>query len=478
MGHSMRDDLKSYPVYKDSGVPWLGQVPAHWDIRRTKTLLRERGEKGFPNEPLLAATQNKGVIRKDLYENRTVLALKDLHLLKLVRVGDFVISLRSFQGGIEYARDQGIISPAYTILYPIQVQNHGFLAWLFKTRPFIEGLTLFVTGIRQGQNIDYDRFGRSELPLPSIPEQSAIVRFLNHADRRIQRYIRAKKKLIALLNEQKQAIVHRAVTRGFDPKVRLKPSEVEWLGEVPMHWRVRRLGQVARSFRTGPFGSILHQSDYIEGGIPLVNPTHMKNGSIVEDVECSVPTTTADRLSSYRLELHDLVFSRRGELGRCVLVRDREVGWLCGTGSIRVRVAYDGIEPEYLIRALQVPWVGGYLSLFSIGATMESLNTGILKEVPLLLPPVHEQRELLDYLSIETKNIDRTVEDAGKEINLLHEYRTRLMAEVVTGKLDVREVAARLPEEIEESEPLDEGEVIGEEEAKGEGEDLDAEALA
>ena len=126
-----------YPAMKDSGVEWLGDVPAHWGEKRIKTVLRERSEKGYPDEPLLAATQTKGVVRKEQYENRTVVALNDLNLLKLVRVGDFVISLRSFQGGIEYAREQGIISPAYTILYPFDPKNHDYLTWLFKSRPFI-----------------------------------------------------------------------------------------------------------------------------------------------------------------------------------------------------------------------------------------------------------------------------------------------------------------------------------------------------
>ena len=182
----MIDGLKPYPKMKDSGVPWLGEVPEHWELRRTKTLLRERVEKGHPDQPLLAATQSKGVVRKEQYENRTVLALKDLHLLKLVRVGDFVISLRSFQGGIEYAREQGIISPAYTILYPVHKDLHGYLARLFKSRPYVENLSLYVTGIRQGQNIDYEKLSRSVLPLPPLPEQAAIVRFLDHADRRIR----------------------------------------------------------------------------------------------------------------------------------------------------------------------------------------------------------------------------------------------------------------------------------------------------
>ncbi|MDX9956464.1 MAG: restriction endonuclease subunit S, partial [Anaerolineae bacterium] len=199
--------LSRYPAYKDSGVPWLGEIPAHWELRKTKYLFEERSEKGFPDEPLLAATQTKGVVRKEEYENRTVLALKDLHLLKLVRVGDFVISLRSFQGGIEFARHQGIISPAYTILYPINPDHQPFYGYLFKSRPYVQDLSLFVTGIRQGQNIDYQRLKNSPLPVPPPDEQRAIARFLEAIDRLTRRYISAQRRLIALLTEQKQALI-------------------------------------------------------------------------------------------------------------------------------------------------------------------------------------------------------------------------------------------------------------------------------
>ena len=134
----MISSLKPYSEMKDSGDAWLGEVPAHWEIRRTKTLLAERSEKEAPDEPLLAATQTKGVVRKEQYENRTVVAMKDLHLLKLVRIGDFVVSLRSFQGGIEHAREQGIISPAYTILYPIERAHQPYLAQVFKSKPYVD----------------------------------------------------------------------------------------------------------------------------------------------------------------------------------------------------------------------------------------------------------------------------------------------------------------------------------------------------
>ena len=213
----MIEGLKPYAEYKESGLPWLGRCPAHWNLRRMKILFHQRVQKGYPDERLLAATQTKGVVRKEDYENRTVTAQKDLHLLKLVQPGDYVISLRSFQGGIEYAHHRGIISPAYTILKPGKSAGSGFYTHFFKAKPFIDSLSLFVTGIREGQNVDYERLSRAEMPLPPDDEQVAIVRFLDHANRKIDGFIRAKRKLIALLGEQKQAIIHRAVTRGLNP---------------------------------------------------------------------------------------------------------------------------------------------------------------------------------------------------------------------------------------------------------------------
>ena len=200
----------------------------------------------------------------------------------------------------------------------------------------------------------------------------------------------------------------------------------------------------------------------------------MSHGRILEDKRCSVPPAVAARLSNYLLEKHDLIFSRRGELGRCALVRDREAGWLCGTGSIRVRIAYGGIEPEYLIEALQVRWVGEYLSLSSVGATMDSLNTGILQRVPVLLPPITEQRVLLARIAEECRCIDSASASAEGEISLLREYRTRLIADVVTGKLDVRAAAAKLPEETDAPEPLDHAEDV----VKGDEETEDADLNA
>ena len=308
--------LDPYGAVKDTGVEWMDTVPAHWELIRIKNLLFQRLEKGHVHEPLLAATQEKGVVRKERYEHRTVVATKDLELLNLVRKGDFVISLRSFQGGIELARDQGIISPAYTILYPCERSHAQYLAYLFKSQTFVDSLSLFVTGIREGQNIDYARFSRSYLPLPPLTEQRSIVRFLDHAERRIQRYIRVKRKLIALLEEQKQAIIHQAVTGQIDvrtgrPHSVYKDSGVDWLEKIPEYWSVVRLKFVAEKIV-----DCLHETPkYSETGeFPAIRTADVSPGVVRLESARRIDEREYLRWTE-RLEPvpNDILYSREGE---------------------------------------------------------------------------------------------------------------------------------------------------------------------
>ena len=163
---------------KESGIEWLGKIPAHWGVRKIKNCLQERSEKGYPNEPILCATQSRGVIPQDMYDNRVVVVNKDFDKLKLVKCGDFVISLRSFQGGIEYAYYQGIISAAYTILTPKDKRNSEYFKHLFKSHDFIQLLQTCVTGIREGQNINYAMLAKHFIPIPPIEEQQKIVLYI------------------------------------------------------------------------------------------------------------------------------------------------------------------------------------------------------------------------------------------------------------------------------------------------------------
>jgi type I restriction enzyme S subunit len=461
-------DLKPYPRMNDSGVEWLGEVPDHWALRRTKTVLQQRVEKGFPDEPLLAATQTKGVVRKEKYENRTVLALKDLHLLKLVREGDFVISLRSFQGGIEYARERGIISPAYTVLHPVDTGSQGFLAWLFKSKPYIENLSLFVTGIRQGQNIDYENLSRSRLPLPPVREQAAIVRFLDYADRRIRHYIRAKQKLVKLLQEQQQAIIHRAVTRGLDPDVPLRDSRVEWLGEVPEHWDVVTLRRVIHRAIDGPH----HSPEYVDDGIPFLSARNIKpDGWSLSDAKYITEADYHEFSRRVAPERGDVLYTKGGTTGvaRVVDLDSRFQVWV----HIAVlKVVESRIVPGFLAMALNSPRCYEQSQLLTRGATNQDLGLARMKGIYLSVPPKWEQAEILDYLDRELGVLRGALEGAHREIDLLRELRTRLIADVVTGKLDVRDVAARLPND---EDSIDAGAGLDDEEPDLEDSELDAE---
>ena len=439
----MFTDLKPYPEYADSGITWLGQLPAHWRVHRVKSLLREQVTKDHPGESLLAATQSRGVIRKSDYGTRTVTAQKDLHLLKLVEVGDFVISLRSFQGGIERAFDRGIISPAYTVLHLHNIQQRNYLTLLFKSRPFVDGLTLCITGIREGQNVDYARLSRDGLPVPPADEQASIVKYLGHANARINRAIVAKRKLIALLEEQKQAIINQAVTRGLDPDVTFRHSGVEVPREMPSHWRVVALKRMLRALvdcehKTAP---------YFEGGVHhVVRTTAVRNGRLEW---AGTYTTSAEAFGIWTQrgmpEAGDVVFTREAPAGEACLVPPGHNVCL-GQRTVLMKLDRANFDAQFLVHQIYVGPARQRIQVATQGSTVGHFNMDDIGWMPVFVPPLAEQCQITRHIAESTQVLEVTIGRAAQEIDLLREFRTRLTADVVTGQLDVREAAAQLPE--------------------------------
>ena len=449
--------VRPYSKYRDSGLRWLGAIPAHWDLVRTKHLFSERVEKGFPDEPLLAATQTKGVVRKEHYENRTVVASKDLHLLKLVEKGDYVISLRSFQGGIEYAHIRGIISPAYTILKSSSQAKPDFFRFFFKSRAFVDALTLFVTGIRQGQNIDYSRLSREPLPVPSEEEQLKIGTFLRPFVAKINQLIRAKQDLIRLLNEQKQAIIHRAVTRGLDPNVRLKPSGIDWLGDVPEHWEVIRL---ARVISDGPKNGISPAIDE-RGTIESFSISAIRDGKV------EVRPSDIKYIVDYKEALNHAYSLLRGDV---LLVRGNGNIRLVGKSGLVENDMPRRVYPDLLMRVRVTPrclpqYLIALLNDSTGRAQIETaartavgtfkINNQQVRQLSFAFPPVTEQWQILSSLAETIAPGKSAAHRAADEVTLLRDYRTRLIADVVTGKLDVRGVELPAVDELEELQALD-----------------------
>lgn len=430
----MKNPLK-YSSYKDSEVEWLHEIPSHWKIVKAKRIFHEITIKNHPDEPLLAATQTKGVIPKSLYENTTVTATKNFETLKFVRKGDFVISLRSFQGGIEYAHYQGIISPAYTILKPQEEVMHNYYRYLLKSKHYISGLTLLVTGIREGQNIDTGKFKDSFLPLPSKEEQTKIAAFLDFKLAKINRFIYKKKQLIKLLNEQKAAIINQAVTKGLYPNAKMKPSGIKWLGDIPEHWipkRIKYLGKAIIGLTYSP--SEITDSGY---GTLVLRSSNVQNGKITYD-DCVYVTTEVPKDKITRIG-DILICSRNGSInlvGKNALINEQASNQTFGA----FMTIFRSQNYEYLHYFFNSSSFKAQSGLF-FTSTINQLTTGILNNIIVSMPEsIDEQIEIVNFIKSETKVIDQTISTIEKEIALVEEYKTALIAEAVTGKIDVRDV--------------------------------------
>jgi type I restriction enzyme S subunit len=285
-------------------------------------------------------------------------------------------------------------------------------------------------------------------------------------DRRIRRYIRAKQKLIKLLEEQKQAIIHRAVTRGLDPNVRLKPSGVEWLGDVPEHWEVEKLKFVKKpapnSFVDGPFGSNLKSEHYVVAGDAYV----VESGFITSGcfVQKEFKTITAGHFATIKRSEcagGDIIIAKIGaRYGMAGVLPDLDKPAVVSGNSLKLTVNPAIASNRYVHAALLTARALGALETIVNATAQPALSLGALNDLALPIPPLPEQSTIMLAVDGETIRFDATIERAHREISLFREYRTRLIADVVTGKLDVREVAARLPDEAEEPEPLDKADAL------------------
>ena len=438
--------LKPYESYRENFELWLNEIPSNWSSVKIKYIFKERSEKGYPSEPLLVASQNMGVVPKFVYGSRTVEATKDLHLLKLVCISDFVISLRSFQGGIEYAYYRGIISPAYTVMIPSKNINENYFRHLAKSKAFIQLLQMCVTGIREGQNVDYCKLKNFKLPLPSAKEQDQIVKYLDWQTSKINKLINGKKKQIELLKEQKQAVINQAVTKGLDPNVEMKDSGVAMVGTIPKNWTVilsKRLYKENIRKWSDKNVTVLSLSQK-DGLLPSKN---MK--------ERSMKTSTYE---NWKLVLpEDLVLNRfKAHLG--VFFRSNYTGI--------VTFHYGVYEPVENVSSLYYEYLfhsNPYKIIFagrSNGMTvgLQNLSNQNFYNVYALYPPLEEQQQIVDYITETTTKIDQIISKAQSEIDLVLEYKTRLISDVVTGQVDVRNVVVpefvveEVVEDVEETE--------------------------
>lgn len=458
-------NLPTYRETKDSGVEWLGAVPAHWKVRRLGQIgTFSKGRGGNKDDEVAVGVPC--VRYGDLYTtheyfirgSRSAIPERLASEYTPARFGDVLFATSG------ETLDE--IGKSAVCLIPSEARCGGDILIFRCGQPADARYMGYATGAwpataqkaRMGRGVTVmhiygDQLKRLAIALPPIAEQTAIVRFLNYVDRRIRRYVRAKEKLIALLEERQQAVIHQAVTGQIDIRARTgqpypayRDSGVEWPREVPAHWPEGALGTASNSVQTGPFGSQLHASEYVAGGVPVINPSHLTEGRIAPDHSVTVTERKAAVLSRHRLAPGDVVMARRGDIGRSALVRSRQAGWICGTGSLRIRPRTTMCSPEYLLLVLSSPGSRDALELASVGSTMSNLNAEIVSRLRICLPPLPEQVAIAEFCQGVADRHSAATDRTRRQIALLGEFHTRQLADVVTGKLDVRDAAAALPE--------------------------------
>lgn len=418
--------MEKYNEYKDSGVQWLGEIPSHWELLKMKYAFKERSEKNHPNEEPLCATQSRGVIPQSLYEGRVVVVNKGFEGLKLVKVGDFVISLRSFQGGIEYAYYQGIISAAYTVLQPKESDMAPYFKYMFKSHDYIQLLQTCVTGIREGQNINYPLLAKKAVPIPPMEEQHAIVSYLDTKCSKLDTFISNKEKEITLLQEMKQRVITDAVTRGLNPNVKFKPTNIPWLPEIPEYWKIKRAKNMFKKEQR----PIQYDDEIV---------TCFRDGEVTlrKNRRTSGFTEATDYSHYQHICKGDLVIHQMDAFAGSSGVSDSD-GMETPVLSV-CTPKIEGIDNYYYAHVLRIMGKNGFILSLYRGIRERSsdfrFDTFIKQWLPV--PPIEEQHAIVSYITERVEKIDSLVEKLSKEIECIKEYKQRLISDVVTGQIKV-----------------------------------------
>ena len=422
---------KSHLSCRDSEITSLGKVPDHWKVAKLRSILKATTERNMPNLPLLSVVREKGVILRDLEdsdENHNVIP-EDLSNYKVVRKGQFAMNkMKAWQGSYGVSRLEGIVSPAY-FTYDVNGVTGDFFHNAIRSRAYIPFFTQASDGVRIGQ-WDLSPARMREIPflVPPPGEQAGIVWYLDDADQRIRAYVGAKERLIALLEEERQAVIHQAVTRGLDPNVKLKPSGVEWLGDVPEHWDVRRL----KSFYT-------ETEERSRTGLEELMSVSHKTG--VTPRKQNVTMFLAETNEGYKVcRPGDIVVNTMWAYMAALGV-SRQVGLVSPSYGVYRPIKQGIFNFEFVDALLRTEIYRTAYLMLSKGITESRLRlyADSFLGIQWILPPPEEQAAIVRHIDKATSEIDAAIDRARRQIELMEEYRTRLIADVVTGKIDVRE---------------------------------------
>ena len=427
-----------YPRYKDSGVEWLGEVPEHWGVRRLGYYFTDRRERVSDSEfPPLSVTKD-GVVP----QLETAAKTNDGDNRKKVCRGDFVINSRSDRKGSSgVSALNGSVSLINTVLEPAEQINATYVHHLLRSQPFQEEYYRYGKGIVADLwSTNYSDMRNILLAMPPKAEQAIIAAFVEHERTKIDALTAEQRRLIGLLKEKRQAVISYAVTKGLDSDAPMKPSGVEWLGDVPAHWRVEKMKWVAR-MESGhtPDKKIPEYWENCEiPWISLNDTGFLKDNDYISETAFQVNHLGIANSSARLLPLGTVVFSRDATIGRCAIttrpmaVSQHFIAWICD----------EMILPEFLL--LRLRSMTQELDRLTTGATLKTIGMPDVRTLVTPVPPVSEQVEIVAAVRAETARIDSLIDQAERAIALLQERRTALISAAVTGKIDVRGLAEQV----------------------------------
>jgi type I restriction enzyme S subunit len=435
----MKTNMQKYPAYKDSGVEWLGEIPKDWKSERLASILNNVAERNRTDLPLLSITRERGVILRDLdneEENHNFIP-DDLTNYKVLRKGQFGMNkMKAWQGSYGISAQDGIVSPAYFIFQLRDDLDSRYFHLAIRSRLYVSFFGSASDGVRIGQwDLSRDRMKNIPFLIPPIEEQTAIAAFLDRKTALIDQAIGSKHKQIDLLKERRQIHIHNAVTRGLNPNVKMKDSGVEWIGEIPEGWEVKKIKHISSKIGSGvtPSGG---GTTYLESGIPLLRSQNVLFGKIELEGVAFISDKIHESMSNSQVKKGDVLLNiTGGSIGRCHYVDfDSELNVNQHVCIIRPT---KGITSLFLNSILSSEVGQGQIWFNQQGGGREGLNFQSIKNFFLPLPSIMEQKLICDFIEQTTTKIATAISLKEQEIEKLKEYKATLINSAVTGKIKV-----------------------------------------
>ncbi|MBZ7954018.1 restriction endonuclease subunit S [Campylobacter sp. W0018] len=431
--------------FKNSGIEWLGEIPEHWEMKPLRAIFNQRNEqnKVLELQTILSLVKDVGVIPYEEKGNIGNKSKDDLQGYKIARINDLVLNkMNAVIGSLGVSKYNGLVSPIYLVLYINDFNKIiNYYSYIFQTKTVQKFLRKFAYGIMEiRESIEFIDFKKMLLPLPPLKEQEQIANFLDEKCEKIQNFIEKKEKLLSLLQEQKQALINETITKGLDKNVKLKNSGIEWLGEIPEHWEVRKL-KMLFSFGNG---LNITKADFISFGIPCISygeihskyPCHLDLS--VHKLPFVSETYLNDKPQSL-LSKGDFVFADTSEdiegSGNFTCIQSN-IPLFAGYHTIILR-SKTQIYSLYFSFLFDSIFVRNQIREKVWGVKVFSITKSILKEVQCFIPPLKEQEQIANFLDEKCEKIDSLITKIKKQIELIKEYKTTLINEAICGRMNL-----------------------------------------